>query len=376
MNLQIKNIKLLGDKAIWTSVFSLSLFSLLLVYSTEGISDLIRHGFKLFLGIFCMYIVHKIKFKYFSKLGQLSYFISVILLILVFVIGVSVNGASRWLSIAGQQFQPSDIAKIAVLVFMARQISKNRDQINKFSIFFLHVLSPLLLICILVLPNNFSTSALIFINGLVLMFVSKVRFKFLISIFFTAIFTMFSIYFLAKYTSLGSSIIPRSYTWVSRFDAFLFDKEGDEQTKDYQQNQAFVAIQNGGFIGLGPGKSTQKSILPYSSSDFIFAIVIEEYGLIGASFLLLLYLILLFRSIRIYLRTESMFARLVTISLMFGIVFQALINMLVSVGIMPVTGQTLPLISMGGTSIVFTCIALGIILSISQDASDRSYEKI
>jgi cell division protein FtsW len=169
--------------------------------------------------------------------------------------------------------------------------------------------------------------------------------------------------------------MPRSATWVSRIDSFFIDSEGDEQTKDFQQTQALVAIQNGGVTGLGPGKSTQRSILPYSSSDFIYAIIIEEYGLFGGVMALLFYLILLFRAIRISLRIESVFGSLLSIGLMFSLVFQALINMLVSVEIIPVTGQTLPLISMGGTSIVFSCIAIGIVLSVSRDATDRAYGK-
>jgi cell division protein FtsW len=319
--------------------------------------------------------VHKIKFKYFSKLGQIGFLFSLVLLVLVLLIGVSINGASRWLQIAGQQFQPSDVAKLAILVYMARQISKQRDCLDNFKDFVWYVLGPLLLVCVLILPNNFSTAALVFINGLVLMFVGKIRIKFIAGIIGAAFVAVVTIYLAAKYTSFGTKIMPRSATWVSRIDSFLIDKEGDEQTKDYQQTQALVAIQNGGVIGVGPGKSTQRSILPYSSSDFIYAIIIEEYGLFGGVMALLFYLILLFRAIRISLRIESVFGSLLSIGLMFSLVFQALINMLVSVEIIPVTGQTLPLISMGGTSIVFSCIAIGIVLSISRDATDRSYGK-
>ena len=184
-----------------------------------------------------------------------------------------------------------------------------------------------------------------------------------------------SIYTLTKYTSLGSQIIPRSVTWVSRIDGFLFEEKNDDQTKDFQQVQSLVAIQNGGLKGVGPGKSTQRSILPYSSSDFIYSIIIEEYGVIGGLAVILAYLILFFRAISISFRVESLFGNLVTIGLIFSLVFQAMINMLVAVEILPITGQTLPLISMGGTSIVFTCIAIGIVLSISRDSTDREYEK-
>jgi len=371
----IKHINLEGDKIIWGVIFVLSLFSLLVVYSTAGWSFLFKHTFKIILGLLSMYIVHKIKFKYFSKLGQLGYFLSVVLLLLIFIIGVSVNGASRWLTIAGLQFQPSDVAKLAVILYLARQLSKQRDILYKFKNFVWYILAPLLIICLLILPNNFSTAALIFLNGLILMFIARVRLQFIFGILIVSLMTVFSIYMVAKYTSIGSKIMPRSITWVSRVDGFLFDQENDLQTKDFQQTQALVAIQNGGINGVGPGKSIQRSILPYSSSDFIFAIIIEEYGIIGAVGVILSYLILLFRSIRISYRVESLFGSLVTLGLIFALVIQALINMLVSSSVLPVTGQTLPLISMGGTSIVFTCISVGIVLSISRDATDREYNE-
>ena len=371
----IKNINLEGDRTIWGVVFSLSLFSVLVVYSTAGWYFLFNHIIKLMLGLFAMYLVHKIKFKYFSKLGQLGFLFSLLLLVLVLLIGVSINGASRWLNIAGLQFQPSDVAKLAILIYMARQISIQREYLHNFTDLAWYVLGPLLLICVLILPNNFSTAALVFINGLVLMFVGKIRLKFITGIIgFSFVFAL-TIYAATKFTTLGTEIMPRSATWVSRIDSFFIDNKGDKQTKDFQQTQALVAIQNGGIVGVGPGKSTQRSILPFSSSDFIYAIIIEEYGFFGGMMALLFYLILMFRAIRISLRIDSLFGSLLTIGLMFSLVFQALINMLVSVGIMPVTGQTLPLISMGGTSIVFSCIAIGIVLSVSRDATDRTYGK-
>jgi len=375
MSSWIKNINLEGDKTIWGVVLALSLFSILVVYSTAGWHFLFSHVTKLLLGLSAMYVVHKIKFKYFSKLGQLGFVFSLFLLVLVLLIGVSVNGASRWLQIAGQQFQPSDVAKLTILVYMARQISKQREYLHDFKDLLWYVLGPLLLVCALILPNNFSTAALVFINGLVLMFVGKIRFKFIAGIIGFAFVCALTIYATAKFTPLGTKIMPRSATWVSRIDSFFLDAEGDEQTKDFQQTQALVAIQNGGVMGVGPGKSTQRSILPYSSSDFIYAIIIEEYGLFGGIMALLFYLILMFRAIRIALRVESVFGSLLATGLMFSLVFQALINMLVSVEVLPVTGQTLPLISMGGTSIVFSCIAIGIVLSVSRDATDRKYEK-
>ena len=194
----LKNTNLKGDKVIWSVIISLSLFSVLLVYSTAGWKYLFSHLIKLSVGLFFLYQVHKIKFKYFAKIGVLGFVISIILLLLVFVIGVTVNGASRWLSVAGVQFQPSDIAKLSILLFMARQLSKYRHEIKEFKFLFLYVLAPLIVICSLILPNNFSTSALIFLNGLVLMFVAKVNIKYIVSIIGLGIFGALFIYGIAK----------------------------------------------------------------------------------------------------------------------------------------------------------------------------------
>ena len=372
----LKNINLEGDKVIWGVVFALSIFSILLVYSTAGWDFLFNHLIKLFIGLFFLYQVHKIKFKYFAKIGVLGFFISIVLLILVFIMGVTVNGASRWLSIAGFQFQPSDIAKLSILLFMARQLSKYRADIKNFKYLSFYILFPLFVICALILPNNFSTSALIFLNGLVLMYVAKVNIKHIISIISVGLFGASLIYIVAKTNpEFTNQFMPRSSTWVSRIDSYFINEKQQELNQDYQQQQALVAIYNGGFSGKGPGKSTQRNLLPYSSSDFIFAIMVEEYGLIvGALLPILLYLILFYRALRIANKITSVFGGLLCVGLMFSLVFQAFINMLVSVGVLPVTGQTLPLISMGGTSILFTCITVGIILSVSNDTSDRRYE--
>ena len=376
MKVIIKNINLQGDKVIWAIVLALSIFSILVVYSTAGWKFLFSHLIKLSIGLFFLYQVHKIKFKYFAKIGVLGFVVSIILLILVFIMGVTVNGASRWLSIAGFQFQPSDIAKLSILLFMARQLSKYRNEIKDFTKLFLYVLAPLIVICALILPNNFSTSALIFLNGLVLMYVGRVKIKYIASIIGIGFIGALLIYGFAKtYPQSTNKIMPRSTTWVNRIDSYISTEKKQKLDQDYQQQQALVAIYNGGFSGVGPGKSTQRNILPYSSSDFIFAIMVEEYGfIIGAVMPILFYLILFYRALRIAIKITSVFGGLLCVGLMFSLVFQAFINMLVSVGFLPVTGQTLPLISMGGTSILFTCITVGIILSVSNDTSDRQYE--
>ena len=373
MKLFVKNIRFKGDPIIWVIVGFFSLFSIMVVYSTAGFLDVINHSAKLLIGVIAMYIVHLIPFKYFSKIGQIGYYVSLLLLFLVFLIGISVNGASRWIAIAGVQFQPSDIAKLTVILFLARQISIYRNKINNIKDFARYLLLPLFLVCVLILPNNFSTASLIFINGVILMFLAGVKLNYIGKLFLVSFLTAFSIYLLTKNTSFGEKIIPRSATWVSRIDAF-FGNNNEMMGKDYQQVQALVAIQNGMIQGVGPGKSQQRGVLPYSESDFIFAILLEEYGLIGAAVLILFYLILLFRAIKIYLRTDSIFGGLIVVGLIFSIVFQALVNMLVSVSIMPVTGQTLPLISMGGTSLVFTFLSIGIVLSVSRGSLNGNYE--
>lgn len=375
MSSELTNRMLKGDRIIWIIVFVLSTFSIMVVYSAAGWTDLIGHFVKLSIGLIAMYVTHLIPFKYYSKLGQIGFFTSLLLLLLVLVIGVSINGASRWVNIAGLQFQPSDMAKLTVILYMARQISLNRDSLNRMKEFIWHILVPLVIVCFLILPNNFSTSALVFINGIVLMFIARIRLNFLLKILGAAFFSAFLIYGTAKYTPFGTQIIPRSSTWVSRVDSYFLDDAQQLMNKDYQQTQALVAIQNGSIFGVGPGKSAQRSILPYSESDFIFAILLEEYGLVGGVIVLLCYLILLFRSIRIFLKIDSIFGRLSVMGLMFSLVFQALINMLVSVEILPVTGQTLPLISMGGTSLVFTFISIGIVLSVSRNSLEGQYAK-
>ena len=245
----VANIKIEGDRIIWGVVFFLLIFSLLIVYSTSGWNILFGHIIKLAIGVSAMYLVHKIKFKYFSKLGQLAYFLSLGLLVLVFIIGVSVNGASRWLSVAGLQFQPSDIAKLAILLYLARQLSKQRDFLHRLPDLIWHIISPLVLICALVLPNNFSTSALIFLNGIVVMFIAHVRLKLIFSVIISAFILAMSIYFTAKYTSVFSDLLPRSATWILiHFHQYYLDQnliseyERQEQVEELSQRTAIDLI--------------------------------------------------------------------------------------------------------------------------------------
>jgi len=370
-----KNIKLEGDRTIWGVVFFLGLFSILIVYSAAGISEIFKHVIRLSIGIGCMYLVHQLKFKYFSRLGVLGFWMSIILLICALLFGPSINAANRWLDIAGHSFQPSDIAKLSIILFVARQLSKQRDFLNEFKGVIWYVLAPIILICFLILPADFSTAVLVFANGLMLMFIAKVNLKYIFGILGIALFGGLMLYATAKYVPIMNEIMPRSTTWVSRIDGFFSPSENHNLDEGYQSNQGKIAIHKGGLFGVGPGKSVQRHFVYASSSDFIFAIMVEEYGLIIGAFLpILLYMILFFRAVRITNKSESQFGGLIASGLAFSLVFQAMINMAVAVGIMPVTGQTLPLISMGGTSILFSCITIGIILSVSRDSTDRNYE--
>ena len=273
MSSVLHSIKIKGDKTIWLIVFALSLFSIMVVYSAAGWAHLTSHILKLFIGLIGMYIVHHIPFKYFSRLGQIGYYTSLVLLLMVLVIGVSINGASRWVSVAGLQFQPSDVAKLTVILFMARQISIHRDRLGSFIQISWYVFLPLLAVCSLILPNNFSTAALVFINGLVLMYIGRIKLNFIAKILASAFIVAGVIYGLSKFMpEFGVKILPRSTTWVSRIDSYFLNNSAEIMDKDYQQTQSLVAIQNGSLFGVGPGKSTQRSILPYSESDFIYTV--------------------------------------------------------------------------------------------------------
>jgi cell division protein FtsW len=376
MSIFSKYIKVEGDKTIWTVVILLLFASVLVVASVEGISATKSHIRNIIMGLLVMYAVHKLKFKYFSKLSIVGIVVSIFLLLFVLVLGPEINGAKRWVSMGGLSFQPSDFAKIMLLIFMSRQISKYRSSLKDWKGFIWYLLAPLVIICVLILPSNFSTSALVFFNGLMLMLFAKIHYRFLLSIIAISIFGISVIYFGGKYVPIVKEIVPRSETWVSRIDGFLDPSENHNKNEGHQLNESKIAIKNGGFFGKGPGKGVQRHFLYAGSSDFIYAITVEQYGLIlGGIFPMLLYLIIFYRSIIISHRTESVFGSLMVASLSFALIFQAAVNMAVNVGLFPVTGQTLPLISKGGTSIIFTCIAVGIILSVSRNPEDRDYEK-
>lgn len=376
----LNNIK--GDKVIWAVVFLLSIFSVLAVYSSTGTLAfryqsgnteyyLIKHLGILLLGFVLMYLAHQVKYKYYARISQLAIYISVPLLAYTLMFGTNVNEASRWytLPLINLTFQPSDFAKLALIIFVARLLAKKQENIEDFKKGFIAILLPVLLITLLILPANLSTAAMIFITCLVLMFIGRVRLRYILALVGIGLVSMtLLIAIVINVPQLGK----RVGTWQNRIESF---RSGDSDD-NYQVEQAKIAISNGGITGRMPGNSTQKNFLPHPYSDFIFAIIIEEYGLIGGALVVLLYLVLLFRAIKIVIRCPRNFAAFLTFGVAFSLVFQAMINMMVAVNLMPVTGQTLPLISMGGTSIWFTSISIGIILSVSREIEEEEQKEV
>jgi len=365
-----------GDKVIWAVVFLLSIFSLLAVYSSTGTLAyryqsgnteyyLIKHMGILLLGFVLMYLAHQVKYKYYARISQLGIFISVPLLAYTLLFGTSMNEASRWytLPLINITFQPSDLAKLALIIYVARLLAKKQSEIDDFKKGFVAILLPVVLITLLIMPANLSTAALIFTTCLVLMFVGRVKIRYLLMLVGVGI-----VAFILLITVAVNSpkLSGRFGTWQTRIESF---RSGDSDA-NYQVEQAKIAIATGGIAGKMPGNSTQKNFLPHPYSDFIFAIIIEEYGLIGGTIVVFLYLILMFRAVKIVIRSPRNFAAFLTFGVAFSLVFQAMVNMMVAVNLLPVTGQTLPLISMGGTSIWFTSIAIGIILSVSREIEE------
>lgn len=393
MNALLDRLK--GDKVIWMVALLLMIVSLLAVFSAipalayrkhEGrIAFLVlKHTVILVMGAFIMYYTHKFKFKYWARISLMAVWLVAGLLLLTMFLGTTSGGATRWLSIPiiGQSFQTSDLAKVVLIVFVARILTVYEGDLKSFTRGTGRVLLPVLLICGLILPMNFSTAFLLFAVCLILMFVGKVPIKHLLAINGIAVLGFVILLLVAKAFSSGDAVaadgvtngglLPRLETWIARIENF---GNGDSDG-NYQADMAKVAIASGGLAPGLPGTASSKYILPESYSDMIYAYIIEEYGsILGGVGVMLLYLILLFRSVRIYTRSESRFGGLVAIGLCLMIVLQAMTNMAVSVNLIPVTGQTLPLVSHGGTSIWFTCLAIGIILSVSRSTQPESGKK-
>ena len=364
-----------GDKTIWAVVSLLALFSFLPVYSSSSnlaylygdgntLKFLLKHLAHLVLGFGILYGVHKVPYHYFKGLSVIALPIVIILLVITMVQGTTIEGAnaSRWIRIpfVGFTFQSSTLASVVLLTYVARYLSRIKDKTVTFKETLLPLWVPIFLVLALILPANFSTAAIIFSMLSVLVFIGGYPIKYLLIILFAG--AMFLALFVVSAKAFPGLFPNRVDTWMSRIDNFT---DGEETEADYQIEKAKIAIASGGVTGLGPGKSIQKNFLPQSSSDFIYAIIVEEFGLVGSLFLMSLYMLLLFRFVIVAHKAETVFGKLLVIGVGLPIVFVALINMAVAVEIFPVTGQTLPLISSGGSSIWMTCMAIGMVLSVS-----------
>ncbi len=372
----VKNIK--GDRYIWAIVLVLSLFSLLAVYSSTGtLAYKYRAGtteyylMKQILiiggGLGLMYFTHLINYKYFSRISQILYYLSVVLLIITLFFGTDINEAKRWITLPGVNltFQTSDLAKFALIMYLARMLSKKQDMVRSFTEGFWPTIFPVVVICGLIAPEDLSSALVLFSNSVLIMFVGRIHLAYIgglvgisllcVGMFVTLLFTL-----------PEESMPGRMTTWKARIEAFA--NLNGEQEEPYQLVQSKIAIAKGGFFPNGPGNSTQRNFLPHPYSDFIYAIIIEEYGFFGGVFIVFLYLAFLVRSAFIVRKAPKAFGALLAFGLALSLTIQAMINMSVAVGLVPVTGLTLPLVSMGGSSTIFVSLAFGIILSVSRDA--------
>lgn len=365
-----------GDRMLWAIVALLALFSLLPVYSASSnlaylygngntFAFLVKHVVHVVFGFVIIYSVHKIPYHYFRGLSMIMVPIVLLLLVLTMAQQTTIGGAnaSRWIRIpfVGVTFQTSTLAAVVLMVYVARYLTKIKDVDIDFRSSIVPLWLPVFCIIACIFPANLSTAALLFGMVMVLVFIGGYPFRYILTV--LGIGALAVAFFVLFAKAFPAAIPHRVDTWISRIENFSDNKD---TVADYQIERAKIAIARGGVLGKGPGKSIQRNFLPQSASDFIFAIIVEEWGLVGGIFLLFLYMLLLFRILIIATQCEDRFGKLVSIGVGLPIVFQALINMAVAVELFPVTGQTLPLISSGGTSIWMTCLAIGIILSVSR----------
>jgi cell division protein FtsW len=340
-------------------------------------------------GVMVIYFAHQVNYTIYSKVAKILFLLSIPLLIYTLFFGVKLNEGSRWirLPIINMTFQTSDLAKLSLVMYLSRLLSKKQDVIKDFKKGFLPVITPVAVVCVLIAPANLSTALLIGATSLMLLFIGRVKARHLL---LTICFAMIPVVILVMAAVIRhktddgvvekpkaegrSRLTVRVGTWVSRVETFMYGAKEDNDDNNYQVNQAKIAIAKGGILGLGPGKSQQRNFLPHPYSDFIYAIIIEEYGLVGGAFIVFIYLVFLLRSIRIFRRCPFAFGAFLALGLSFTLVVQALANMAVNVNLFPVTGVTLPLVSMGGSSFLFTCLAIGIILSVARNVEKEALE--
>ncbi|ULQ56538.1 FtsW/RodA/SpoVE family cell cycle protein [Flavihumibacter rivuli] len=379
-----------GDKVIWALVVLLALMSLLVVYSSTGslAYKMYRGNTEVYLfkqvafislGIMVIYFVHQVNYTLFSRIALFVFLLTIPLLIYTLFFGVKLNEGSRWirLPIINLTFQTSDLAKLALFMYVSRLLSKKQEVIKDFKKGFLPVIMPVAVTCVLIAPANLSTALLVGATSMLLLFIGRVSMKHLLLCVGVALIPVaFLVTSAIVQHNSGngvkakvenrSRLTARYTTWVNRVENFIYGGKETDDDDNYQVNQAKIAIAKGGLLGLGPGNSEQRNFLPHPYSDFIYAIIIEEYGLLGGAVVIIVYLIFLFRSIQLFRKCPYAFGAFLALALSFTLVIQAMANMAVNVNLFPVTGVTLPLVSMGGSSFLFTCLAIGIILSVSR----------
>lgn len=368
----------------------LAIVSMLVVYSSTGLLAyrfnkgnteiyLFKQVMFIGIGMLVIYFAHRVNYTLYSRVSKILFLIAIPLLLYTLFFGVRLNEGSRWirLPIINLTFQTSDLAKLALFMYLGRLLSKKQAVIKDFKKGFLPVIIPVGIVCLLIAPANLSTALLVGATSLLLMFIGRVSMKHIMLVVGAALIPVVFLVSMAmayydkeegKMKELPAVLeAGRIPTWMSRVQNFVYDDKTFDKDENYQINQSKIAIAKGGWVGLGPGNSEQRNFLPHPYSDFIFAIILEEYGLIGGVFIIFIYLLFLFRSIRIFRKCPYAFGAFLALGLSFTLVIQALINMAVTVNLFPVTGVTLPLISMGGSSFLFTCLAIGIILSVARN---------
>lgn len=383
-----------GDKVIWAIVIILGLVSLLAVYSSTGLLAykmnrgntevyLFKQVVFIALGVTVIYFMHRVNYTFYSRLAVILFLLSIPLLLYTLFYGVTLNEGSRWIRvpIINLTFQTSDLAKLALFMYVSRQLSKRQLMVKDLKKGFLPVIIPVGVICLLIAPANLSTALLLGASCLMLMFIGRIRAKYLLVTIGIALLPVIILVTLAtayynkqeqKCDELpGILQVSRVPTWIKRVQNFMYASKDIDKDDNYQTNQAKIAIAKGGWVGAGPGNSESRNFLPHPYSDFIYAIIIEEYGLLGGAALVLIYLLFLFRSIRIFRKCPYAFGAFLALGLSFTLVIQALTNMAVNVNLFPVTGVTLPLVSMGGSSFLFTCVSIGIILSVARNVEQK-----
>ena len=392
-----------GDKYIWSSVLLLALASVLVVYSATGSLAykmykgntevyLFKQVSFIIVGLMVVYFLHLVNYKFYSRVALILYLISVPLLFYTLFFGAEINEGSRWikLPVINMTFQTSDFAKVALFMYISRELSRKQHVIKDFKKGFLPVIIPVMITCALIMPANLSNALLTGATSLLLLFIGRVHGKHLMMVIGIALIPILLIVGIAAATYTGKTVngvketsknkvaesftsMGRFGTWVSRVQDFMYASNEDIP---YQVEQANIAIANGSMLyGLGPGKSRQRNFLPQAYNDEIFPIIIEEYGLIGGAFIIFIYMVFLFRCINIFRRCPYAFGAFLALGLSFSMIIQAMANMAVGVNLTPVTGVTLPLVSMGGSSFLFTCAAIGIILSVARNVEQLEGKK-